>query len=166
MGLFRKPGSTDPRFSCKQDPAICQRLASIPRPVIVKQIKPSHRARTDLGSPPIPSCKKAASGAGLARSFPRKIECAYLCGKVKISIYFYIIKTITYLQILAERQGFEPWEGFHPQRFSRPPRSTTPAPLREESGPRFSGTIACPQPNSCKCSASPWIDATHGLFCY
>ena len=32
--------------------------------------------------------------------------------------------------IVAERQGFEPWEGLHPQRFSRPPRSTTPAPLR------------------------------------
>lgn len=31
---------------------------------------------------------------------------------------------------LAERQGFEPWEGLHPQRFSRPPRSTAPASLR------------------------------------
>ncbi len=31
---------------------------------------------------------------------------------------------------MAERQGFEPWEGLRPQRFSRPPRSTTPAPLR------------------------------------
>ncbi len=34
---------------------------------------------------------------------------------------------------MAERQGFEPWVGLHPQRFSRPPRSTTPAPLREGS---------------------------------
>ena len=32
--------------------------------------------------------------------------------------------------VMAERQGFEPWVGLHPQRFSRPPRSTTPAPLR------------------------------------
>ena len=32
---------------------------------------------------------------------------------------------------MAERQGFEPWVGSPPQRFSRPPRSTTPAPLRE-----------------------------------
>ena len=32
---------------------------------------------------------------------------------------------------MAERQGFEPWVGLHPQRFSRPPRSTAPAPLRE-----------------------------------
>ena len=31
---------------------------------------------------------------------------------------------------MAERQGFEPWVGVNPQRFSRPPRSTTPAPLR------------------------------------
>jgi hypothetical protein len=31
---------------------------------------------------------------------------------------------------VAERQGFEPWVGSPPQRFSRPPRSTTPAPLR------------------------------------
>ena len=30
---------------------------------------------------------------------------------------------------MADRQGFEPWVGLHPQRFSRPPRSTTPAPL-------------------------------------
>ncbi len=32
--------------------------------------------------------------------------------------------------LMAERQGFEPWVGLPPQRFSRPPRSTTPAPLR------------------------------------
>ena len=31
---------------------------------------------------------------------------------------------------MAERQGFEPWEPVKAQRFSRPPRSTTPAPLR------------------------------------
>ena len=31
---------------------------------------------------------------------------------------------------VAERQGFEPWVESPPQRFSRPPRSTTPAPLR------------------------------------
>ena len=31
---------------------------------------------------------------------------------------------------LAERQGFEPWVGSPPQRFSRPPRSTAPASLR------------------------------------
>jgi hypothetical protein len=30
----------------------------------------------------------------------------------------------------AEGQGFEPWVRLHAQRFSRPPRSTTPAPLR------------------------------------
>jgi hypothetical protein len=36
---------------------------------------------------------------------------------------------------LAERQGFEPWVDLRPQRFSRPPRSTTPAPLRTHGGP-------------------------------
>ena len=30
---------------------------------------------------------------------------------------------------LAERQGFEPWDQQAGQRFSRPPRSTTPASL-------------------------------------
>ena len=30
---------------------------------------------------------------------------------------------------MAERQGFEPWEGINPQRFSRPPHSTTLPPL-------------------------------------
>ena len=32
-------------------------------------------------------------------------------------------------RIMAEREGFEPSVGSRPQRFSRPPRSTTPAPL-------------------------------------
>jgi hypothetical protein len=32
--------------------------------------------------------------------------------------------------IMAERQGFEPWERLRAQRFSRPPRSTAPASLR------------------------------------
>ena len=31
--------------------------------------------------------------------------------------------------LLAERQGFEPWVPVKAQRFSRPPRSTAPAPL-------------------------------------
>ncbi len=39
---------------------------------------------------------------------------------------------------MAERQGFEPWVGLHPQRFSRPPRSTTPAPLLGAFSRRFS----------------------------
>ena len=33
---------------------------------------------------------------------------------------------------LAEGVGFEPTVDLHPQRFSRPPRSTTPAPLQKE----------------------------------
>ncbi len=41
-------------------------------------------------------------------------------------------------KIMAERQGFEPWVGLHPQRFSRPPRSTTPAPLLGAFSRRFS----------------------------
>ncbi len=32
---------------------------------------------------------------------------------------------------MAEREGFEPSERLRAQRFSRPPRSTTPAPLRK-----------------------------------
>jgi hypothetical protein len=31
---------------------------------------------------------------------------------------------------MAEKQGFEPWEGINPQRFSRPPLSTTQPPLQ------------------------------------
>ena len=33
---------------------------------------------------------------------------------------------------LAERQGFEPWVPVKAQRFSRPPRSTAPAPLHRQ----------------------------------
>jgi hypothetical protein len=32
---------------------------------------------------------------------------------------------------MAEKQGFEPWEGINPQRFSRPPLSTAQPPLRK-----------------------------------
>ncbi len=35
------------------------------------------------------------------------------------------------LDQLAERQGFEPWELVRAQRFSRPPHSTTLAPLHK-----------------------------------
>ena len=35
------------------------------------------------------------------------------------------------MKFVAERQGFEPWEPSQAQRFSRPPHSTTLAPLRE-----------------------------------
>ena len=38
-------------------------------------------------------------------------------------------RTIDYRAFMAERQGFEPWVPVKGQRFSRPPRSTTPAPL-------------------------------------
>ena|GEM_PF-2507276 len=34
-------------------------------------------------------------------------------------------------QFVAEEQGFEPWEDFHPRRFSRPVHSTTLPLLRQ-----------------------------------
>ena len=37
----------------------------------------------------------------------------------------------TIAQAIAERQGFEPWVPVRVQRFSRPPRSTTPASLQK-----------------------------------
>ena len=40
---------------------------------------------------------------------------------------------------MAERQGFEPWVPAKAQRFSRPPRSTTPASLRMLKNLSFSG---------------------------
>ena len=45
------------------------------------------------------------------------------------------VQTVTYVSgldkiYMAEREGFEPSERLRAQRFSRPPRSTTPAPLR------------------------------------
>ena len=41
--------------------------------------------------------------------------------------------------LMAERQGFEPWVPVKGQRFSRPPRSTTPAPLRGDLEGAFNG---------------------------
>ena len=35
-------------------------------------------------------------------------------------------------QFVAEEQGFEPWEDFHPRRFSRPVHSTTLPLLRQQ----------------------------------
>ncbi len=42
---------------------------------------------------------------------------------------------------MAERQGFEPWVPVKAQRFSRPPRSTTPAPLRAGLACRPQGAV-------------------------
>jgi site-specific DNA recombinase len=41
---------------------------------------------------------------------------------------------VSYFEALAEGVGFEPTSALRRQRFSRPPRSTTPAPLREQRG--------------------------------
>ena len=46
--------------------------------------------------------------------------------EVDMKIYFRY-KTNSYM---AEKQGFEPWEGINPQRFSRPPLSTAQPPLQ------------------------------------
>ena len=51
----------------------------------------------------------------------------------------------TYETFSAERQGFEPWDQQAGQRFSRPPRSTTPASLRGLQRVRRTGTpVSCP----------------------
>ena len=42
--------------------------------------------------------------------------------------------------MVAEEQGFEPWEDFHPRRFSRPVHSTT-LPLLRHALPRTSELI-------------------------
>ena len=51
----------------------------------------------------------------------------------------YINKIMCLRNMMAEREGFEPSVDLRPQRFSRPPRSTTPAPLHggdvTETGP-------------------------------
>ena len=41
---------------------------------------------------------------------------------------------------MAEEQGFEPWEDFHPRRFSRPVHSTT-LPLLRQALPSVSRKI-------------------------
>ena len=38
--------------------------------------------------------------------------------------------------LMAERQGFEPWEDISPHWFSKPARSTAPAPLQFTRGRR------------------------------
>ena len=51
-------------------------------------------------------------------------------GRFALACQDFLGKTVTYDDYMAERQGFEPWVGSPPQRFSRPPRSTAPASLR------------------------------------
>ena len=58
----------------------------------------------------------AQGGARGGASRHKKTDCLY--------------KTIGYLSYLAEKQGFEPWEGINPQRFSRPPLSAAQPPLQ------------------------------------
>ena len=40
-----------------------------------------------------------------------------------------VFKNNRFFVFMAERQGFEPWEGINPQRFSRPPLSAAQPPL-------------------------------------
>ena len=54
---------------------------------------------------------------------------------------------------VAERQGFEPWVRLRVQRFSRPSRSTAPAPLRFQidimvNQPILASVIALKQPTN------------------
>ena len=58
--------------------------------------------------------------------------CGEVCGlNVWVSSFDAIAKTpyftsyYDYKRVMAEEQGFEPWEDFHPRRFSRPVHSTT-----------------------------------------
>ena len=50
-----------------------------------------------------------------------------------------VCEKTSYFNDLAERKGFEPLDLVKGQRFSRPPRSTTPAPLRKRAS--YSTTI-------------------------
>ena len=59
----------------------------------------------------------------------------YVCGwRVQWGIYILVLKICLKINVLsivlAEAQGFEPWEDFHPRRFSRPVHSTTLPSLR------------------------------------
>ncbi len=49
----------------------------------------------------------------------------------QVSVPFKLLADSSLRNKMAEREGFEPSERLRAQRFSRPPRSTTPAPLRE-----------------------------------
>jgi hypothetical protein len=46
---------------------------------------------------------------------------------------------------MAEGEGFEPPEGLRPQRFSRPPQSTTLPPLRINYSAYTLFTLRCPR---------------------
>ena len=63
---------------------------------------------------------------------------------------------------VAERQGFEPWVPVKGQRFSRPPRSTTPAPLRGADGAHNRVFVPWQPPNRNR-SAFAFPGADHGL---
>ena len=61
----------------------------------------------------------------------------YDCGwRVPWRIDLQILKICININVLsivmAEAQGFEPWEDFHPRRFSRPVHSTTLPNLRSK----------------------------------
>ena len=59
----------------------------------------------------------------------RQIKQIHNVGTICDIVKKYLI-TMTYVWIVAERQGFEPWVPLQVQRISNPSRSTTPAPLR------------------------------------
>ena len=87
------------------------------------------------------------------------------CTKL-IKFAFLQIRAIKYNYIrgiVAERQGFEPWEPVKAQRFSRPPRSTTPAPLRGGLGGPFSRLFRQWQEGFCASRESLGIFIAPGL---
>ena len=77
-------------------------------------------------------------------------------GKIKACNFdSYRLFLVMYVGTFAERQGFEPWVPARAQRFSRPPRSTTPASflgfcaakVRRVFGlSKFLGDFFCPDP--------------------
>ena len=64
----------------------------------------------------------------VSSGFSLRICGGYCGGEIFRLILNYCYKYLKNI-FMAERQGFEPWVPVKGQRFSRPPRSTTPAPL-------------------------------------
>ena len=100
---------------------------------------PPHRYSLRAKNPPSPNDRlskaaKIADIKALVEASGKTPTCIVLKQRSNSGYY----GKLCYLEKqMAEEQGFEPWEDFHPRRFSRPVHSTTLPLLRQEPNNRL-----------------------------
>jgi hypothetical protein len=109
-----------------------------------------------LDHPPEAEWQISSNAANYVQYQPTKSssKCGLNCGLVQEGRQKYF-KNKGLNGVMAEAQGFEPWEDFHPRRFSRPVHSTTLPSLHE----RLSMAINLRSKDPSFANRKPWKSA-------